>query len=359
MLTFTPMRPMAVIVLAAGFVQAHPAGHGNHEAELAQQERQQDRRPRQMEAAELPAPEVSITIEGDHRVIRSNGLPAHETGAFPNQGNPNALRAQTHEYRVPLHPKVAAQPTPARPEFGIGVNGVVFDSGTGEFWTASSPRTFGGGSEWNYEALGGGVPLGLDMNHAHVQPTGKYHYHGVPTGLLDELVSHDHEHNHEHSGDAHSHAVMERMIQIGWAFDGFPIYGPYGYTDANDANSQVHKLRSSYQLKEGERPTPPDGPGKAYDGTFGADYEYVEGSGDLDECNGRFGVTPEFPEGTYYYVVTEEFPSIPRMWRGTPDESIRSRRGGPPPGGENGERPRGQRRGERGQRPPQGRRPDR
>src|SRR5262249_28293836 len=51
--------------------------------------------------------------------------------------------------------------------------------------------------------------------------------------------------------------------------------------------------------------------------------------GDLDECNGRFGVTPEFPEGIYHYYVTEEFPFVGRMWRGTPDPSFSKGPGGP------------------------------
>ena len=286
-----------------------------------------------MERVALPEPSVSITIEGNARVIRANGLPGHETGAFPNIENPNALRPQSHEYRVPLSPSIRDEPVSARPEFGIGLNGVIFDAGTGEFWTSGRDQVHRAGSDWNYEALGGGAPFGLDMNNAHVQPTGKYHYHGVPVGLLDEL-----------GGPSGS----ERMIQIGWAFDGFPIYGQSGYDDAGDANSGVRALRSSYRLKEDERPARPDGPGGAYDGTFVNDWEYVAGLGDLDECNGRFGVTPEFPEGTYYYVVTSEFPSVPRLWRGAPDESMR-RRGpdGPPRGrldGGGADRQRGSRR---------------
>ncbi|MCA9310087.1 MAG: YHYH protein [Phycisphaerales bacterium] len=303
-----------------------------------------ERSPQRMEAIELPDPQVSITIEGAYRVIRANGLPAHDTGRFPNAGNPNALRPQSHEVRLPLVPTVAAEPTPARPEFGIAINGVIFDAGTGEFWTADSDQVFGGGSPWNYEALGGGVPLGLDQNNAHVQPTGKYHYHGVPTGLVDEVMA-------DRSGRA--------MIHIGWAYDGFPIYARWGYSNAADAHSEVRELRSSYRLKEGLRPARPDGPGGRYDGTFGLDYEYVAGLGDLDECNGRYGVTPEFPQGTYYYVVTSEFPSIPRMWRGEPSESVRARGAGAGPGG----RPPGARPGERGPdgprpRPDRQRRPD-
>lgn len=326
---------------------AHP-GHeelpAETEAELTQPQNQGGQGRAPMEAIELPEPEVSITIEDGMRVIRSNGLPDHETGAFPNSGNPNAIRPQSHEYKVPLLPRLADEPTIARPEFGIAINGVIFDAGTGEFWSAEG-RVFGGGSEWNYDAMGGGVPFGIDENNAHVQPTGKYHYHGLPTGLIENL-----------SGDA----GPEQMILLGWAFDGFPIYGPYSYADAWDADSQIKELDTSYRLKKGKRPETPDGPGGTYDGTFAYDFEYVEGSGDLDECNGRFGVTPEFPMGTYYYVISDAFPNVPRLWKGEPSEAL-ARRGGPggPQGGQEDpgarERPRpGQ---ERRTRPNRGQRP--
>ena len=51
-------------------------------------------------------------------------------------------------------------------------------------------------------------------------------------------------------------------------------------------------------------------------GAFTQDYEYIEGLGDLDECNGRFGATPEFPDGIYYYVVTDDFPFFTRCLKG-------------------------------------------
>src|ERR1051326_7032907 len=96
------------------------------------------------------------------------------------------------------------------------------------------------------------------------------------------------------------------------------------------------KMRASYRLKPGQRP---GGPGGKYDGKFTADYEYVKGSGDLDECNGRFGPTTEYPQGTYHYYLTEEFPYIGRFWRGTPDQSFMKR--GPGPEGPNRRGPRG------------------
>lgn len=111
------------------------------------------------------------------------------------------------------------------------------------------------------------------------------------------------------------------MLLIGWAADGFPIY----------SSSAAQKMRSSYQLKKGQRPRGNRGPGGDYDGTFTADYEYVAGSGDLDDCNGRVGITPEYPQGIYHYFITDTFPYLSRQWRGEPDSSFQKK--GPPGGG--------------------------
>lgn len=264
---------------------------------------------------------VSISVEGGFRVVTANDIPNHRVGAFPNRGNPHTISEQRWSVRLPLDPKVAATPLmlhdpdrrgPPLP-FGIGVNGVLFDPGTAEYWMGDRR------SGWNYEALGGAVPLGLDANHAHVQPGGIYHYHGLPTGLLHELGLED----VAETVDAHSPLV-------GWAADGFPIYCLHGYRKADDPNSGIEALRSSYRLREGQRPGGERGPGGRYDGAFVQDYEYVAGAGDLDECNGRSGVTPEFPGGTYAYFLTADWPVIPRGFRGTP---VSLRGEGPPPGG--------------------------
>lgn len=90
--------------------------------------------------------------------------------------------------------------------------------------------------------------------------------------------------------------------------------------------SEVVALSSSWRLRGGTRP---DGPGGTYDGTFVEDHEYVEGSGDLDVANGRVAVTPEYPDGTYLYVLTDDFPVIPRLFAGAVDPSF-VRSGRPP-----------------------------
>lgn len=262
---------------------------------------------------------VDIRIEGDFRIITANSIPEHKVGKFPNSGNPNTISEQKVELKLPLKPTSNDKTEPARTAVGISINGVYMEAGTGEFWT-------GEGQAWNYEALGGAINLGLDENHAHVQPGGKYHYHGLPAGLLKEL----------------NVTKTKHSPIIGWAFDGFPIYALYGYKDPNDTSSEIVEQTSSYQLKKGTRPKAPDGPSGNYDGAFTADYEYVDGHGTLDECNGRFTITPEFPEGTYAYFLSNEWPVIFRLYRGTPAmKSPRSQgQGGPD---RSGRGPRGQR----------------
>ena len=248
---------------------------------------------------------VTITVSGGERLVEANGWPDHVPGKFPNRGNPNAITAQNYHFQIPLQPKAAAQPRPAQGAwFGVALNGVPFEPGTAEFWN--------GMRQWNYEAKSGFINLGLDSNNAHVQPSGAYHYHALPKGLIERL-----------GGDG------KKMLLVGYAADGFPIYTSWGYSVANDSKSPLKKMRPSYQLKQGERPAGPKG---QYDGKFTADYEYVKGSGDLDECNGRFGVTPEYPAGIYHYYITDEFPWIARYWRGTPDPTFFKRSPGRGPG---------------------------
>ena len=101
---------------------------------------------------------------------------------------------------------------------------------------------------------------------------------------------------------------------IGWAFDGNPIYGPYGYSDPTNQSSQIARLNTSYSLKtnlvydavSNPYPVRTDGPLLTEEaaGKFVEDYEYVFGSGDLDQYNGRFCKTPEFSAGRYCYFVT-------------------------------------------------------
>ena len=101
---------------------------------------------------------------------------------------------------------------------------------------------------------------------------------------------------------------------IGWAFDGNPIYGPYGYNDPTDQTSTITRLNSSYRIKTeliydattNPYPVRTAGPllNEEAAGNFIEDYEYSFGLGELDQYNGRFCKTPQFPDGRYCYFVT-------------------------------------------------------
>lgn len=266
-----------------------------------------------------------MTTSGGYRYFHANGLANHITGAFPNAHNPNAIAPQNYNFRVFEHPVLPADRPATGAErrqtpslFGIAINGVVFDPGTAELWNNDF--------RWHYEALSGAMNkvgnLGMDKNNAHVQPTGAYHYHGLPYGLLEKLD------------------YKRKMALVGYAADGFPIYGPYCYKQADKPGSGLKEMHSSYRLRQGQRGA--GEPPGAFDGSFAQDYEYVAGHGDLDDYNGRTGVTPEYPKGTFYYVLTADWPFVPRKFRGLPDESFSK---GPPGGGpgQRGAGPRGPR----------------
>ncbi|MFN7138260.1 MAG: YHYH protein [Limisphaerales bacterium] len=183
------MKTITLVLALTGFAPLLPAHEGEHS---------------ELHLASLQsgggANRVSLVVEGDYRMIRANGIPDHSTGSFPNRNNPNRISAQNYTFRVPAKPTVAAQTTSLGMfPFGVALNGVVFDPGAAEWWNRD-PR-----SGWQYEPMHLEGRLGADQNNAHVQPTGAYHYHAIPTGLLNKL-------SEGKSG----------MILVGWAADGFP-----------------------------------------------------------------------------------------------------------------------------------------
>ncbi|MEM6633795.1 MAG: YHYH protein [Bacteroidota bacterium] len=242
---------------------------------------------------------TAVTLDKANRIMQTNGLPNHPTGTFPNKGNPNSISAQNLTYRFPLTPEMTGEAKWAR-EPGVAVNGVKFEPETAERFVCET------GEVYRIEAFQELVDLGLDFNHAHVQPTGAYHYHGVPTELVKKLDK------------------GEDIILVGYAKDGFPIY-----------YSKSGRYKPSYQLAETLR----TGEACAYrtpkihmeedfqdsrpDGTFVSDWQYVAGLGDLDECNGIK------LNGQYGYFVTEEYPYMSRCLKGAFTER---RPKGPPPG---------------------------
>lgn len=244
------------------------------------------------------------------RAVVRNGIPNHAVGAFPNPDNPYAIAAQNAVVSFPLRPAIAGEGSfvGGAATSGYALNGVKFAFGTrGRCEATGSTVTCnanGGMGPWAMEALApSGFRFGVDDSNGNVDPgttpgsSGEYRYLGLPNGLIAELGG----------GTA--------IRLVGWANDGFPIYARFGYTVATDAASAIKELTPGYRLKTVADPGRP--PVSQYPlGSFEQDHEFVPGLGDLDRCNGRTGVTPEFPGGIYHYVITAAFPHGPRCLRG-------------------------------------------
>ncbi|MDG1823136.1 MAG: YHYH protein [Flavobacteriaceae bacterium] len=242
-------------------------------------------------------------IVGNKRQITFNNIANHHVGRFPRAGNPNTISANSHSVEMTINPAAATSFKSAKGyDFGIFFSGVAIDPFTAEFFTNGGQVN----RDWNETALTSSVNLGTDCNNAHVQPTGEYHYHGTPNAFIEKLTNGQ---------------TPTTMIKLGYAADGFPIYYKYGYDDSDN----LVAMESGFRLKEGSRPgngvSAPDG---CYDGLYFQDYEYVAGVSPLDQANGKTGKTPE-AASEYYYVVTDNFPSSPLYFRGTPDESFSHR----------------------------------
>jgi hypothetical protein len=143
---------------------------------------------------------------------------------------------------------------------------------------------------------------GFDNCLGHPQQQGEYHHHVSPTCLYDET-------------DSTVHSPI-----IGYAFDGFPVYGAYSYTNTN-GTGPIKRMRSSYVVSTATTRTNGPNVNATYPaGCFIEDHIYSAGSGDLDARNGRFCVTPEYPAGTYAYFVTLDAsltPEFPYTFFGT------------------------------------------
>lgn len=253
--------------------------------------------------------ETTVRFENGYRTITSNALPDHETGAFPNENNPNTISAQSKVWSFPLDPVFTGQAQPAY-EIGVAINGVKFEPGTDEKVICDS------GEIYPVEGLQDVVNLGMDLNNAHVQPNGEYHYHGI-SDLMVEILSPEAD-----------------LVHVGFARDGHLIY-----------YSKSSQYSPSFQLGSGTRNgsgcvyTPGRGEpttfGSAKDGSLTDDWEFNSSYGNLDECNGAV------VEGEYTYFITRTFPFFPRCLMGEFEAEVRGPSAGTqaPPEGNQGPPP--------------------
>jgi hypothetical protein len=296
--------------------------------------------------------------------VRSTGLGGHVMGPwYLTAGHttifPNLPKNQKAFYRIPRNPAVPATKTlTALGAIGYFVDGVaMFDSRDGFYWNGTAEAGGGGTGYWNREAyVNEGVTF--DPGYAHQENSGTHHYHANPIALRYQLGDHVDYNPATRTYSESASPVTRHSPILGWVRDGHPVYGPYGYSVSNNAASGVRRMLSGYQLRNGQRGTDnlattgrttipqwaarlynvasaQSGPtvGMAYplgrymeDNAYLGDLGYTMGVDfDLDEYNGRWCVTPEFPGGVYAYFVsiaadgTPVFPyNIGRAFYGTP-----------------------------------------
>lgn len=190
---------------------------------------------------------VRLSHDAQSLIIQSQGYPNHPTAKFPNSGNPNTIQVQDFHFRLPLEPKVASKITrvPMGP-IGMALNGVVF----------FNPFEAGG-----MNAVEGYSEVWLDSCCGHPQQHGVYHYHKYPSCVKSPFPD-----------DGKQHSPV-----IGFAWDGFPIYGPW-----EEAGVMARDLK---------------------------------GTTALDVCNGH----TDKQRGYHYHVTPGRFPYVIGGYAGTPD----------------------------------------
>lgn len=251
-----------------------------------------------------PAPAMTVTCDEENLIITSNGIPTFEFVAV----TPSALQAQNYNWTIPLTPQDLE--TPAEVPLGGPIGFTV--TGLPLFGPTESPMD--GYADPMLDNL-------LDYCNGHTAQRGDYHFHAAPTCLFEEYEN-------------------QVGLVVGYAFDGYPILAPYLCEDANCTT--IREVQSSWVL------TNPD-VRAAWEAN-----EYVEGSGDLDQCNGMV-----MEDGSYAYFATRSFPyflgcyraaaTIAQMPGGQMGGQGQGGQGQPPTGGQG--QP-GQGQGGNGQQPP-------
>ena len=252
--------------------------------------------------------------------VTTTGLPSYVTGPFLD-GNPTLATNQNAIFRIPLNPaQNTGTPTSTTGgNIGVFINGVaLFDFRDGVAWNNTTqslcggpgnpacPGGMGATQAWNRDAILA-ERGGFDCSKAH-PAMGNYHHHQNPSAFdLDLVVLSTICTLYDADGLYAINSSIHSPL-IGFAYDGFPIYGAYGYQNANGTGPIV-RIKSSYSLNSGTTRTLGPNVSTTYPlGYFREDYHYTATSAGtpdyLDEHNGRFCVTPEYPSGIYCYFAT-------------------------------------------------------
>lgn len=299
--------------------------------------------------------------------VRTTGLGTHVMGPWYGNAAHTALfmnlpKSSSTLFRLPRVPGVPASKTlTGLGPIGVFVDGVIMFDSRDAFSVSASNGTEAnpGLGIWNRDAF---VNEGttFDPAYAHQPGSGQYHYHANAIALRHQLGDHvDFDPTTKLYREASASVSPRHSPILGWVKDGFPVYGPYGYSNPTNPASGIRRMISGYVPRDpsiasvSNRSSLPAwaaraqsrastsltvaqyGPPVSASRPFGRyleDNDYLGDLGrtlgsdfDLDEQNGRFCVTPEFPNGTYAYFTAIDAAGIPvfpynigRQYHGNP-----------------------------------------
>jgi hypothetical protein len=256
--------------------------------------------------------------------INATGMPAYKIGPYLD-GNPNQAGNQNAIFKFPLNPTQntgTLSPTTGG-NIGVFINGVaMFDFRDGVAWNSTTNAPCGGPGNpacsgtpsWYRDAILAERP-GFDCSKGHPAGT-NYHHHQNPSAFDLDINVLSTVCNLYDADGLYTINTSQHSPLLGFAYDGFPVYGAYGYANT-DGTGGITRMKSGYQLRSitarthwADGTNVSDGPAVSTTyplGYYREDYEWVSHAGDasyLDVHNGRFCVTPEYPAGIYCYFAT-------------------------------------------------------
>ena len=236
-----------------------------------------------------------VNYSATYVYVKTNDIPSWIPIGYNWPNNPWFPAAMSYQFRIRRNPipNVGPETATGFGHIGLWKNGC-------SIYNPKDAKSYEDSSVWFQNAWYWEHLAGETFDHCigHPNGSGEYHTHASPACLYDIEDS------------------LQASPLIGYAFDGFPIYGGYGYSDPLDTTSSIARLRSGYRLRSiTDRIVLPDSTvlqpihyGPSLNsiplGGYMEDYEFVPGLGDLDIHNGRFCITKEYPTGTYAYFTT-------------------------------------------------------
>lgn len=265
------------------------------------------------------------TVLNGTLTLQATGLPYHSYGNYPTDHSSALAQNYNTTFTLRAGTNVAGtQPFVGTGIIGYWLNGVALTS------PVVQPTDTTGITNpylpfWQFNASYSDnilIGLGQDTSGGHSDGNGMYHYHdfsfvnswltgsgyvagynattpdaAYPTGVPDAAQI-------PYLNGTLTHPDGHSKI-LGFAVDGYPIYGPYGYSISTSSTSGVRRMVTGYSLNSSRGTLGGYSPSTVtYPlGTFVQDFTFTN-SGDLDTHNGRYCITPDYPNGTYAYFVT-------------------------------------------------------